>query len=233
MPAPGDAAVDQPSIPNPFNFEGLTAQVSKDAEMAGIYRQLLQEELDRRFGDVDRQFADARVLLDERQENYYRDNRLIQEELDRRLANADKLNQERQAHLKELMLTGQATAQEAVQAALAAAKDATGKAELATEKRLEAVNEFRSQQGDLIRSFLPRPEYAAQHTAQGEKIDALNARLAALELRLTARLDVSEGTQAGSAGQRTETRLNIGTVITIALFALSVVTFIIVYVVKK
>ena len=199
MPAPGDGGMDPTGIPTALNFDRLTVQVSKDAEMAGIYRQLLQEELDRRFGSIRQQFAELGVMLDERKENYYRENRLIQEELDRRFASTDKLNEQRHAHLKELMLTGQATAQEAVQAALAAAKDATGKAELATEKRLEAVNEFRSQQGDLIRSFLPRPEYTAQHAALGEKIDALNARLAALELRLTARLDVSEGTQAGAA----------------------------------
>jgi hypothetical protein len=233
MPASGDGGMNPAGISSALNFEGLTVQVSKDAEMAGIYRQLLQEELDRRFASVNRQFTEVRVLMDERQEDALRNSRLLQEELDRRFASGDKLNGQRHADLKELMLTGQATARDAVQAALTAAKEATMKAELATEKRLEAVNEFRSQQGDLIRSFLPRPEYAAQHAALTEKIDGLNARFAALELRLSARLDVSEGNQAGSAGQRTETRLNIGTIIAIAVFALSLVTFIILYAGKK
>lgn len=46
----------------------------------------------------------------------------------------------------------------AVASALAAAKDATTKAEIATEKRLEGVNEFRGQLKDQAGTFVTRAE---------------------------------------------------------------------------
>ncbi len=50
---------------------------------------------------------------------------------------------------------------------------------------------------------------------------------------LKERIDRGEGSSVGAIGQRTETRLNIGTVISIGLFAISLITFIILYVTKK
>lgn len=50
---------------------------------------------------------------------------------------------------------------------------------------------------------------------------------------LKERIDRGEGTSTGAAGQRDETRLNMGTVISWALLALSVLTFVILYAAKK
>lgn len=61
----------------------------------------------------------------------------------------------------------------AVQAALLAAKEAVLKAENASEKRFESVNEFRQQLSDQTNTFLPRPEYNAQHKALEDKVSLL------------------------------------------------------------
>lgn len=50
---------------------------------------------------------------------------------------------------------------EAVKAALASAKEAVTKAEIAIEKRFDAANQFRSQLSDQAHSFIPRSEHAA------------------------------------------------------------------------
>jgi prolyl-tRNA synthetase len=50
---------------------------------------------------------------------------------------------------------------------------------------------------------------------------------------LKERIDRGEGSQAGSAGQRTETRLNMGTVISVGLLVIALLTFVILYVAKK
>lgn len=61
----------------------------------------------------------------------------------------------------------------AVQAALLAAKEAVLKAEVASEKRFESVNEFRQQLSDQTNTFIPRLEYNAQHKALEEKVSIL------------------------------------------------------------
>lgn len=65
----------------------------------------------------------------------------------------------------------------AVQAALQAAKEAVGKAEVATEKRFDAVNEFRQQLSDQTNTFIPRLEYDAQHKNLDDKLAALTDRI--------------------------------------------------------
>lgn len=65
----------------------------------------------------------------------------------------------------------------AVQAALLAAKEAVIKAEVATEKRFEATNEFRGQLADQTATLLPRSEYDSNHKALEDKIDALTDRM--------------------------------------------------------
>jgi hypothetical protein len=68
-------------------------------------------------------------------------------------------------------------AKEAVAAALQAAKEAVNKAEIATEKRFDAVNEFRSSLTDLTRTMMPRTEADGLIKAQADKIDVALARL--------------------------------------------------------
>lgn len=67
--------------------------------------------------------------------------------------------------------------EKAVAAALSAAKEAVIKAESASEKRFESVNEFRKTLSDQTNTFLPRPEYDANHKALEDKIQALTDRI--------------------------------------------------------
>jgi hypothetical protein len=58
----------------------------------------------------------------------------------------------------------------AVQSALASAKEAVIKAEVASEKRFEAVNEFRSTLADQATRLLPRAEADARFKAIEDKV---------------------------------------------------------------
>jgi hypothetical protein len=58
----------------------------------------------------------------------------------------------------------------AINAALSAAERAVNKAESATEKRFEGVNEFRKTLSDQAMTFLTKGEYFAQHKALEEKV---------------------------------------------------------------
>lgn len=104
------------------------------------------------------------------------------------------------------MKTAFDAADKAVQAALAAAKEAAAKAESAAKDRFAAVNEFRGQLSDQATTFLSRVEYFAQHQALTDKVEALDARINSLELRLTSRLDLGQGGTEGAARQGTERR---------------------------
>ena len=69
----------------------------------------------------------------------------------------------------------------AVDAALAAADRAVTKAEVATEKRFEGVNEFRETLRDQAANLMPRSEYEVQHTAVVEKLSGMEKRLITIE----------------------------------------------------
>jgi len=66
-------------------------------------------------------------------------------------------------------------AEKAVQAALSAADRAVSKAELASEKRFEGVNEFRNTLSDQQRTLIPRQEVDVLMQAMNEKIGQLQA----------------------------------------------------------
>lgn len=87
--------------------------------------------------------------------------------------------------------------EKAVAAALAAAKEAVSKAEAASEKRFESVNEFRQTLSDQTASFLPRPEYDANHKALEDKIDTKCKALEDKIQALTDRLNISTGKSSG------------------------------------
>jgi hypothetical protein len=74
-------------------------------------------------------------------------------------------------------------ARDAVAAALASADRAVTKAELASEKRFEGVNEFRASLADQGRLQMPRSEAEQRINALDEKIIDLLKRQAALEDR--------------------------------------------------
>lgn len=63
----------------------------------------------------------------------------------------------------------------------AAQEDAIGKAESATEKRFESVNEFRQSLSDQTAGFLPRLEAASIEKSNADKVASLQSRLDKLE----------------------------------------------------
>lgn len=73
--------------------------------------------------------------------------------------------------------------EKAVTSALAAADRAVSKAELASEKRFESVNEFRAALGDSARLLMPRAEIETMVKSLNEKIDVLTARANARDER--------------------------------------------------
>jgi hypothetical protein len=75
---------------------------------------------------------------------------------------------------------------QATKSALDAADRAVNKAEVASEKRFDAVNEFRAQQQDIINRFMPRNEVLIM-------VDALNTRIENLEKANV----MSQGTSKG------------------------------------
>jgi hypothetical protein len=192
---------------------------------AGTQREILLDGITVRFDllqeEIDRRFHDLRDLLDERRDSSQHANTLLQEEMDRRLGTLDKLSVQRYDDLKELMQAGQTSADKAVQAALAAAKEAVTVAQTASEKRLDGVNEFRKTLSDQTATFVPRPEHATELKALAERVTADAARVTAMELRLTSRLDLDQGQATGSDKQIADKRLD--TTVVLQIFALLVV----------
>lgn len=72
---------------------------------------------------------------------------------------------------------------ESLQAAMASQEKAVTKAENATEKRFEGVNEFRAQLSDQASRFMPRQEAEAWSRASGEKITMLASTIDKMEGR--------------------------------------------------
>jgi len=183
----------------------------------GVRARLLQEEIDRRFtavhkeielrlaaveamraylvSELDRRFTDARRETDQRFDSTIHMRVALQEEMDRRFTDLS-------AQLDRRFTDSE----RAVQAALAAAKEAVLKAETASERRFEAVNEFRAQLNDQAHAFLTRTESEAKLAAITDRITVNADRLAALELRLTSRLDLGAGQNAGEDTARAEMR---------------------------
>ena len=69
-----------------------------------------------------------------------------------------------------------------------------------------SVNEFRQSLSDQTATFIPRVEYDGAHNALIERISGMAERMSALELRLTSRLDLGQGSSAGAGAERAENR---------------------------
>ncbi len=69
----------------------------------------------------------------------------------------------------------------AVKNALETSEKAITKAEGATERRFEGVNEFRQTLADQATTLMPRAEYSAQHKALEDKVDASEKRINELQ----------------------------------------------------
>ncbi len=92
---------------------------------------------------------------------------------------------------RDLRYTERAAAQDkAVALSLASSKEAVLKAEVATERRFEGVNEFRAALSDQSATLLPRTEYSVQHQNLVDKNIAVDKRISELQadiLRMTER----------------------------------------------
>lgn len=93
--------------------------------------------------------------------------------------------------------------------ALTASDKAVNKAELATEKRFEGVNEFRAQLADQAQRLMPRIEAETRTGQNTEKIADLAARLAELDKRLA---EISSRT-----GGHAESTANVVKIVGVAL----------------
>ena len=74
-----------------------------------------------------------------------------------------------------------AAAKERVDLAMAASDKAILKAESASDRRFDGVNEFRKALSDNSATYMPRSEYAVQHQSLVEKIDTTVAAVAKMQ----------------------------------------------------
>lgn len=93
-------------------------------------------------------------------------------------------------------------AEQAVTVALANAEKATVKAENAADRRFDAVNEFRQTLTDQTATFPTRNEVSTRFDGVTAEQARTAQRLTDLELRLTSRLDLNQGSTTGVAGDR-------------------------------
>ncbi len=88
-------------------------------------------------------------------------------------------------------LTSEAiAARETLVAMYKSQQDAIAKADMANEKRFQAVNEFRAQLGDQARTFMPRAEVEVM-------LKAFDSRLDKIEGQQTERAGLKTGTKEG------------------------------------
>ncbi len=83
--------------------------------------------------------------------------------------------------------------QEAVRQALLSAEKAVTKAEIASEKRFEGMNEFRQSLTDQTNTYMPRAEYTVQHKALSEKVDIMIDRISINERSISEIKDRGSG----------------------------------------
>lgn len=107
--------------------------------------------------------------------------------------------------------------EKAVAAALAAAKEAVLKAEQASEKRFDGVNEFRATLSDQAATFMPRKEAQAESAMLREKIDTTNTLLSAL----SGRVDTLIGARTGATDMWGWIVGAVGVLLALGSFALS------------
>ena len=110
---------------------------------------------------------------------------------------------------KELTAANLASANAATSAAFAASEKAITKAEQANEKRLEGLNEFRSQMAEQQAGYITKAEAELQFAAMKEKIEAL-----------------SKSDSAGT-GEKVAAKWFVGIVVALALAVIGVVEFVI------
>ena len=113
----------------------------------------------------------------------------LRQHVDARFDALERLLNERHVSAQKALDAALVAQREATTAALAANKEAVLKAEHASEKRFEGVNEFRQSLADQARLFMPRAEAETLYKAVDEKVAALAVRLDRTEGRGHGRRD--------------------------------------------
>ena len=91
-----------------------------------------------------------------------------------KIADLDEKNKSAIKDLKEYTNTIVVAQERAIAVAMAAADKAVGKAEMAVEKRLEGMNEFRQQMADQQKTYITRNEYDLNHKALEIKMEVFD-----------------------------------------------------------
>jgi len=100
--------------------------------------------------------------------------------------------------------------------ALTSSKEAVAKAETATEKRFDSVNEFRKTLADQATGFMPRQEYVSNHQSLIDKIEAIKEVLNKEITSLRESRSQLEGRSSGFSASW-------GIAISIGLFAIALI----------
>lgn len=127
-----------------------------------------------------------------------RDRALIRTHYDTVLTEQDRRYEARFVASEQAVTTSFSAQEKAINAALAAQQAAVNKAELASDKRFESVNEFRSQLGDQARTFMPRTEAEALIKALGEKLETGLKSVSDKLDAVVARIDRNEARGVGN-----------------------------------
>lgn len=109
----------------------------------------------------------------------------------------DKRYEERFSASQKALELGLSGTRGEISVALAAAKEAVLKAENATEKRFESVNEFRGTLDNQQRTLIPRSEVAEIRQGLEEKIHNLTKLLDEVRTQTTSRTAERRGVQGG------------------------------------
>ena len=143
--------------------------------------------------------------------------------LDERYATQTKAIDAAKESQETAMKTAFDAADKAVQAALTSAEKAVTKAELASNDRFSAVNEFRAQLADQASRFMPRAEAESNSASAGQRLDDHIVRADAHLALIDAALSHGGGVIEGNLAQHTETRLNFGLLIAAATLLLGLI----------
>jgi len=165
----------------------------------------------------------------------------LREHIQAQLARIEALGAQRGEELRREIDQRLAAVRRELDQRFAAAHEAAIKAEDATGRRLDAVNEFRAQMADQEKTFLTRREYDAAHQALAAATTEVARRLEAVSAvvvprnetdawrqgvtekldAVSSRLDRLQGAGQGSEKARDNARLNINVVIAVIGLILS------------
>lgn len=205
-----DAARQQYLVMLAEERAGLERRIQSVRDSQEACRESAQLQIDQRFAGLKEDLAGLAGQLDRRMETVRREAVTLQLQIDQRF--------ETEAESRRVALE---TATGAIRAALDAAATAVSKAENATEKRFESVNEFRKTLTDQTATFPTRDEVSARIEGVFASVTRNTELIKDIELRLTSRLEATAAGLGGREVERGERRMDVAQ--TLQLLALLVV----------